>query len=120
MGADLEWSTTDKDDHDLQTDDEDYDANEEQVAMNTLEYVEFVVEAAVVEDIEDLHPHKAVENEGVELELLVGVGEVVAEDFATCEVEYKDDSELVDVLAHDLLPHGCGDERFVATLWWAI
>jgi hypothetical protein len=104
----------------LQTNDHDRDADEKPVGEDALKHVNLVVDTAVVEDVEDLHPHKDVEDEGVELELLVGVREVVAENVSTGEVEHEDDSELVDVLAGHLLPHGRGDEGLVATLRWAI
>jgi hypothetical protein len=102
--------------------------------VNTLKNVELVVETSVVEDVEDLHPDECVEDDSVQLELLVGIGEIVAENGATSEVENKDGSELVNILAHDLLPHlyselvydrgacdtgmtyGCCDERLVLAL----
>ena len=103
----------------MEADDHDDDADEEPVAEDTFKHVELVVEAAVVEDVEDLHPDEAVEDEGVELELYVRVGKVVAEDIATGKVEHEDDGDLVDVLTHDLLPHGDCDER-TSTLGWAV
>lgn len=102
---DLESTTSNENDHDLQTDDESDYANKVGVAVDAFEHIEPVVESPVVEDVEDLHPDEGVEDDGVELELLVLVGEVVAENVATSEVEDEDGGELVDVLTHDLLPH---------------
>ena len=102
---DLEGTTSNEDNHDLQADDENDYANEEQVAMDALKHVELVVESPVVEDIEDLHPDECVKDDGVKLQLLVWVGEVVVENIATGKIKYEDGGEFVDVLTHDLLPH---------------
>ena len=85
-GLDLEGAATDEDDEGLEADDHDDDADEDPIAEDTLEHIELVVETAVVEDVEDLHPDEAVEDERVELELHVGVGKVIAEDVATGKV----------------------------------
>jgi hypothetical protein len=119
-GLDTKWPTANEDDQDLQTDDHEHNADEEPVAKYALKHIDLVIEASVIEDVEDLHPDEDIEDEGVELELLVGIREIVAEDVATSEVEHEDNGELVDVLTGDLLPHGRGDEGLVATLRWAV
>lgn len=117
---DSERTTSNENDHNLEPDNENNDADKVRVTVNTLEDIEFVVETSVVEDVEDLHPYESVEDDGVKLELLVWVGEVVAENGTTGEVEDKDGGELVDILASDLFPHSCGDERLVPALGRAV
>ena len=118
-GLDLEGAATDKHNENLQANNHDNDANEEPIAKDTLKHVELVVETPVVEDVEDLHPDEAIEDDCVELELLVGIGKFVAKDIATSEVKHEDDCDLVDVLTNDLLPHGRRDKGAIA-LWWAV
>jgi hypothetical protein len=117
---DLERATADEDDGDLKSDDQNHNADEEEVAEDAFKHIELVVETSVVEDVEDLHPDKTVENDSVELQLFVGIRKVVAEDVATGEVENEYDCELVDVLAGDLLPHGGSDQWLVSALRRAI
>ena len=104
----------------MQTDDHEYNANEEPVAKDTLKHIDLIIEASVVENVKNLHPDEDVEDEGVELQLLICVREVITEDISASEVEDKDDGKLVDVLASDLLLHGRCDERLIAALRWAI
>ena len=70
---DLECATTDEHNENLESNDHDDDANEEPVAEYALKHVKLVIETPVVEDVEDLHPNEAVEDDSVELELLIGV-----------------------------------------------
>ena len=111
----------------LQADNEEHNGDEEVVAEDAFEDVELVVQTPVVEDVEDLHPHETVENDGVQLKLHVGIRQIVAKNVTTGEVEDEDDGELVDVLPHDLLPHRSGDKRLILALrravqdllrWW--
>lgn len=68
---DREGLATDINDGDLQTDHEYVDKNEELVPLKTLEYIELVVESSVVEFVEDLHPHKRVEDNGAKLSVRI-------------------------------------------------
>lgn len=94
-----------EDDDDLETNHEEGDEDKELVALDALEDVELIVEAAVVEHVEYLHPDKGVEDDGVEFSLLPLDGGVVAEDLVAGKVEDKGDGELIDGLADDHLPH---------------
>jgi len=69
----LKRSAADEDDHNLQCDNKYDDTDEEKVAEDPLEHVEFVIETSVVENIEDLHPDEAVENDSIKLNLLVRI-----------------------------------------------
>ena len=73
---DGERATTDEHDHDLAGDHDNGDGDEEVVVLHTGEDVELVVEAAVVELVEDLHPDEGVEDDGADL----GSVELIAED----------------------------------------
>jgi hypothetical protein len=72
--------------------------------------IELVVKTSAVEFVEDLHPDKDIEDDGVELELLALDARVVVEDGTTGEVENENDDQLEDGLANDHLPHVHGDE----------
>src|ERR1700733_1020622 len=67
--GDTERCTADEDDHDLATDHDAVDSNEPEIAMHAFENIEFVVESATVELVEDLHPDEGVENHGIKLPL---------------------------------------------------
>ena len=78
--SDLESGTADENDHYLTTDHDGVDADEEVVLENAFEDIEFVVQTAVVEFIEDLHPDEGVEDYGIQLlaeNAIVGVEIVV-------------------------------------------
>lgn len=62
--SNLEGFPADEDDEDLAADHDGVDDPEEVVVRDALEDVEFVVEAAVVQLVEDLEPDKGVEDEG--------------------------------------------------------
>ena len=117
--SDLESTTTNENDGDLSANHDTVDADKEEVALKTSEDVELVVQTAVVEFVEDLHPDKSVEDHGVKLELLRGVVEVVFEDASTGEVENESDNQLEDRLSDDHLPHvHCNEWCFLAG-WFA-
>jgi len=62
-----ERATANEHDHDLAGDHDDRDGDEEVVVLHTRENVELVVETAVVELVEDLHPDESVEDERADL-----------------------------------------------------
>lgn len=119
-GRDAEGLATNKDDGNLGADHNAVDDDEEVVAVNTLKDVELIIQPTVVELVEDLHPHKGVEDHGVELELLVFVVGVIAEDGVAGEVEDQGSSQLEDCLADDHLPHVDGDEGRLLALWQSV
>lgn len=109
--GDAKCSTTNEDDCYLSTNHNAVDTNEEEVALQTLEDIEFVVQTTVVELVEDLHPDKGVEDHGVKLEFLDWVGGVISKDLFTGEVQDEYYHELEDGLADDHFPHVHGNER---------
>ena len=105
----LEGDTTNEDDHRLTTNHDSQDDDEEPVVGDALENIETVIEPAVVQCVEDLHPDEGVEDQGWQLLPLVFA--VVAEDRLAGKVEDKGDDQLVNCLTDDHLPHPQGDER---------
>lgn len=67
--------------------------------------IQFVIEAAAVQLVEDLHPHEDVEDYGVELEFFVGDADVVLQDGPAGEVQDEDYYELEDGLSDYHFPH---------------
>lgn len=63
----LEGTATDKNNDDLTPNHDAVDANEEPVFVHTFEDIKFVVKPLVVVLVEDLHPHKRVEDHCVQL-----------------------------------------------------
>lgn len=112
---DGEGLATDENDGDLQTDHENVNEDEELIALQTLKDVVLVVQSSVVELIENLHPHKGIEDDGAEL----GVG-VAREDAGAGKVQNKGDDELENSLADDHLPHVGGNEGCLLALGWAV
>ena len=109
MPGDLERATTNKDNQRLTADHDEEDADEEQVTLDTLQNVELVVQTAVVQRVEDLHPDEGVEDHGLQLcHLLFSA---VTEDLRTRKVENKSNDELVNCLSNDHLPHVDRDKR---------
>ena len=105
-------------DHDLAADHDRVDAEEPVVSAHAFKDIEVVIEASVVEFIEDLHPHEGVEYHCGELlgsVDWVGIVKVGAEKLVSGEVEHECYGQLVDCLAEDHLPHGQGKKR--GTLW---
>lgn len=80
-----EGAAAEGDNEDLAPDCYKIDDKKERVAGDAFKDIEFVVEAAIVELIEDLHPDVDVEDKGFEMALLI-LG-IVAEDFIASEIE---------------------------------
>lgn len=59
--------------------------------MNALEDVELVVKTTVIKLVEDLHPYKGIEDDGVEFETFLIRLRVVSEDVAARKVEGEGD-----------------------------
>lgn len=64
---DTDSCTSNKNDHDLATDHNGIDAQEEVVLEHALEDIELVVKTTVVELVKDLHPNEGVEDDCVHL-----------------------------------------------------
>lgn len=105
-----ERNAADEYDHDLTTDHDAVDSDKPVVLQHPFEDVEVVVEPAVVKLVEDLHPDKRVENDGVELKLLLLVGEIVSKNAAASKEEREGHSKLIDRLPEDHLPHCHGKQ----------
>lgn len=103
--CDVEGLSADENDCNLGADHDAVDADEEVVALDTGEYVEFVVQTSVVEFVEDLHPDKRIEHHCGQFQFLLRVGGVVAEDSLASKVEDECDCQLEDGLANDHFPH---------------
>ena len=65
-----ESRATNEDDHDLAGDDDELNGDEEVIACDPFEDVQLIVQAPIVILIEDLHPHKRVEDDCLQLFLL--------------------------------------------------
>jgi hypothetical protein len=76
------------------------------VALHAGENVELVVQAAVVEHVEDLHPDKGVEDQGADLFTV----DLVFEDAGAGVVQDEGYDELEEGLADDHFPHDGGDQ----------
>lgn len=84
-----ECLASDENDHHLSGDNESVDTQEPIVAEHAFEDVKAVIEAAVVEFVEDLHPHECVENNCGKLfcaECRVVGDEMCVEDLITSKV----------------------------------
>jgi hypothetical protein len=64
--SNLEGTISNKDDEDLASDYNVIYVNEKPVHVHTFKRIEFVVKSSIVEFVEDLHPHKGIEDYGVE------------------------------------------------------
>lgn len=104
-GLDLERGAPDEDDGDLRAHHDEVDNDEEDVAVDALQDVELVVQAAVVELVEDLHPDEGVEHHSVELQHLIRVLGVVAQNLGSGEVQDERHRQLENGLPDDHLPH---------------
>lgn len=85
QSSDRESHATNEDNHSLNTYHYQQDIDEESVVRDVFEDVEVVVEAAVVESAENLHPDEGVEEECACL--LFFAPTVVSEDRLACEVQ---------------------------------
>lgn len=102
---DLKHAATNEHDSDLETDHQEVDEDEELVAVDTLENVEFVIKSPVVEFVEDLHPNKGVENDCIKLQHLILAISVIVEDLWAGEVKSECDDKLENGLSDNHLPH---------------
>ena len=118
--SDLERLTADEDDHDLASNHDNVDDDEEKVAMYPFEDVELVVKAPIVELIEDLHPNESIEDHGIQFGLKLLILDRVLEDCRTAKIHHKCHDELVCSLSDDHLPHVRRDERSTFGRWFAI
>ena len=57
-----EGVTADEDDHDLSSNNDELDAKKKKISVHAFEDVHLVIDAPVVVLIEDLHPHKGIED----------------------------------------------------------
>lgn len=73
----------------------------------TFKDVELVVEPTVVQLVEDLHPHKRVKHNGIQLQHLILIMAIVAEDLGAGKVKCEHHDQLQDRLSNDHLPHLC-------------
>lgn len=103
-----------EDDDDLSSCHDGHHEHEQMVAVETLEDVELVIDASTVDELEDLHKDKDVEDEGADFAF------VIAEDCIATEPEDETDDELVDRLPNDHLPHGDCDERCSSSFGFAV
>lgn len=105
-----ERNAADEYDHDLTTNHDAIDSDKPVVLQHPFKDVEVVVKPAVVELVQDLHPDKRVENDGIELKLLLRVSKIVSKNAAASEEECKGHSKLIDSLSDDHLPHCRGEQ----------
>ncbi len=106
---DAEGSTAEECNDDLTPDHDTVDPDEEPVPVQTSQDIEFVVQPAVVELVEDLHP-----DEGVEDDRAADILWIVEEFLPRAEVQDQGYGELEDGLSDYHLPHRGGDQRGAA------
>ena len=83
----MEDAVADAHNSDLQANHDAVDDDEEPIALNASEDVELIVQAAAVELVEDLHPNKHVEDDGIELKLFALDIRAVAKNCVALEVQ---------------------------------
>lgn len=112
----------DEDDHDLAADHEAVDSQKPIVLEHAFEDVEVVVQSAVVELVENLHPDKRIEDDGVELEALLFLRAVkdIPKDMGSGEIEGERHSQLIDGLADNHFPHGHREQRCTLGGWLSV
>lgn len=114
----VEGLSTNKHDHNLTSNHDDIDDDEEPVVCNTFENVEFAIESSVVVLVENLQPDESVENKWLELlELNLSIE---VKDLSAGEMEDKSNDQLVDCLPDNHLPHGEGNEWRLLWLWFPL
>ena len=84
-----ERSAANKDDHDLSSNNDELNPNEEPVPLYAFEYIEFIVKPPIIVLIENLHPDKGVENDGLQLVKLALT--LVREKRASTKIKYQSD-----------------------------
>lgn len=98
--------------------------NEEIIPLDTFEYVELIIQPAIIEFVENLHPDKRIKDDsvefcmecGVEIAVCFGSGKqgvnagLVAKERKPSEIQSKGDCQLIDSLADDHFPHICRDQ----------
>jgi hypothetical protein len=99
----LESITSNDNNYNLQINDKSTYANKVGVAVDAFKHIKLVVKSLVIKDVKDLHLEEGVKDNSFKLKPLVLVGEAVAENVATSEVEDEDGGKLVDVLMYNLL-----------------
>lgn len=117
QGRHAKGHAPDEDDQDLAADHEAVDSQKPIVLEHAFEDVEVVVQSAVVELVENLHPDKRIEDDGVELEVFLSLRAVkdISKDLVSGEIEGERHSQLIDRLADNHFPHGHREQR--CTLW---
>ena len=113
--CDTKSNAADKHDRDLTCDHDSVNAEKPIVLQDSLEDVESVVESSAIELVKNLHPNKRIEDNCIQLKLDVLIADIVAKNAGASKVQCKRESELVDALPNNHLPHGRGEKR--CRLW---
>lgn len=101
-----EGSASNVHDHDLATNHNGQDRNQEVIAEESDKNVKLVVQSSVVEHVEDLEPDESVENNRADLAAIA----FNVENHGSGVVENECDDELIDGLSNDHLPHNDADQ----------
>jgi hypothetical protein len=105
-GCHPDSDAADEDNHNLTTHHETVNAQKPVVFKHAFKDIEVIVQSAVVELVENLHPDKGIKDDGVELELLLGVMKDTPKNLFSSEIERQCHSQLIDCLANNHFPHG--------------
>ena len=116
---DTKGSTPNKNDENLPTYHQNIDPHEPVITVYTLEYVEFVVQSTAVQFVEYLHPHKSVEDNCIEFQLLLMNTGVVAQNLVTCKIQRETHCQLIDRLPYYHFPHCNGEQRRISWDRWS-